>query len=532
MSDPERDPLVSYRLGAVRVGVYITFLALAILIGFRVIPGHGTAPIVPYAVILAVALAGVTGVRLLPWDRLFASDLGIKAMYAWSVLDILLITVTVGITGGGRSELFLLYGLTTVFFGASYPPRGQVGLLAFTFACYLSVLAATGWHVGAAVVFVRCGVLAGLAILVSFLSSQLIGHIGSLQEARSRAERWAGMLSTVASSARNMTLDREAILDGTVDGVIELSFEGAAVMAFDHESETFAVTNHRSLPDQYVRSLHSAQTDMPSLVSGGGGTVVVDGMHKPDDTVALPLRDQGFATLIASPIWVDGWLVAALVGCSRDERTISTQDVEAFELLATQAGLALQNAQRFEETMHTVERLEELDRLKDDFLATASHELRTPLTVIMGSGLTLEKTWDAIDEPTRRELLLSLNRNARNLEGLIASLLDFAQLGADSIRMSTQPFHVREALLAVASRLGLLFPAGHLTVDADEALMAQGDPMLLARALDNLLSNAARHTPPGTRVRLSAYSEGASVVVAVADDGPGIREEELHHLGE
>src|SRR5207245_10612346 len=153
MASPGRGPLRSSRLGAVRVGVLIPLLALASLVAFRLIPGHGRIPTVPYIAILVAAASGAAGVRLLPWDRLFAGPGGVRAMYAWSVLDILLVTAAVGFTGGGGSELFLLYGLTTVFFGAAYPPKGQVGLLAFTFACYRSVPAATGWHSGANVTF-------------------------------------------------------------------------------------------------------------------------------------------------------------------------------------------------------------------------------------------------------------------------------------------------------------------------------------------------------------------------------------------
>ena len=119
------------------------------------------------------------------------------------MLDILLITGAVGFTGGGRSELFLLYGLTTVFFGAAYPPKGQIGLLGFTFACYLTVLGLTGWHVGAGVVFMRCGVLGIVALLVSHLSAELLGMIDSLHETGRRAERSAILLSTVARSARH-----------------------------------------------------------------------------------------------------------------------------------------------------------------------------------------------------------------------------------------------------------------------------------------------------------------------------------------
>ena len=532
MATPERDPLVSYRLGAVRVGVLITLLALASLVAFRLIPGHGRIPTLPYIAILVAAASGAAGVRLLPWDRLFAGPGGVRAMYAWSVLDILLVTAAVGFTGGGGSELFLLYGLTTVFFGAAYPPKGQVGLLAFTFACYLSVLAATGWHLGAGVVFFRCASLGMLAVLVSFLSAQLIRHINSLTEARTRTERWAELLKAVAASARRMTLDSGAILDGMVDGVVGLGFDAASVSVFDHETVTFFITNHRSLPEDYVQSLHSAREDMPALVRESGRTVVVDPSHPPDEGATLPLRDRGFGTMIACPVWVDGWLAAALVGFSQEERTVSPQDVEAFELLASQAGLALQNAQRFEETLRSVERLEELDRLKDDFLATASHELRTPLTVIMGSGFTLEQQWDQLDEPLRRELLQAMNKNAKSLDTLIASLLDFARLGADSVAMSARAFPVGEAVGNVVSLMGMLFDGRPLTVECDSDLMAVGDPVQIERVLQNLLWNAAKHTPAGTYVTLSARADGGRVVLSVADDGPGISEEELRHLGE
>ena len=232
---PNSQLLVSYRLGAVRVGLQATSLAIVLLIVFRLLPGHGAAPAFPYAVILVLAAAGMAGVRLLPWEGMLRSEMGLRALYAWSVLDILLITTLVGFTGGGRSEMFLVYGLTTVFFGAAYPPRSHVALLIFTFACYLAVLATTGWHVGAGVVVIRLGVLGILALVVSFLAVELLGHIESLQQERARAERWAGLLSTVAASAKRLTLDRDPALEGLVDSVLGLGFDGAALCLFDLE---------------------------------------------------------------------------------------------------------------------------------------------------------------------------------------------------------------------------------------------------------------------------------------------------------
>jgi len=69
-------------------------------------------------------------------------------------------------------------------------------------------------------------------------------------------------------------------------------------------------------------------------------------------------------------------------------------------------------------------------------------------------------------------------------------------------------------------------------VDMDPGLVVQADPKLLERVLENLLSNAAKHTPPGTRVRLSARVEGTMVEISVSDDGPGVSEDDAEHLGE
>jgi signal transduction histidine kinase len=192
----------------------------------------------------------------------------------------------------------------------------------------------------------------------------------------------------------------------------------------------------------------------------------------------------------------------------------------------------MENAQRFEETLDTVERLQELDKLKDDFLATASHEIRTPLTVILGSGTTLEQMWDDLDEPTRRGLVTGVNRNARTLEGLMGSLLDFTQVGAESLALKRQEFEVGELLREVTGRLGSLFGARPIELETEAGLTVQADPFLIERVIENLLSNAARHTPEGTRVLVSARPEDGSVAVSVSDDGQGLSEEDARHLGE
>ena len=122
-------------------------LVLVGLCAFLALPGHGTIESGPYLAVLGCAAAGAGVVAALPWRRLFDRGVGIWFLYAWSCADILLVSVAVGFTGGGASELWLTYFLTTVFFGASYPTRAQVSLFLFTVACYLATLALSVWDV-------------------------------------------------------------------------------------------------------------------------------------------------------------------------------------------------------------------------------------------------------------------------------------------------------------------------------------------------------------------------------------------------
>jgi hypothetical protein len=129
--------LIPYLLRTVNVGVRATYLTLAILAGFLLVPGRPSVNVAAYVTVLAVGTAGAIGVSLLPWEKLFESGRGMLFLYMWSALDIVLITILVAITGGADSFLFLLYALTTVFFAASYPPMGQLVLLVFTWAAKL-----------------------------------------------------------------------------------------------------------------------------------------------------------------------------------------------------------------------------------------------------------------------------------------------------------------------------------------------------------------------------------------------------------
>lgn len=529
---PEEDWLIPYRLRTVRVLVRATALTVGYLLVALLLPHLPGDPEGAFLVVIGIAAIAGICVALTPWRRLFREGRGLQWLYVWTAVDIVLVSAAILISGNGSSDLFYFYTLTTVFLAASFWPSGQVTLMAFTAACYIGVLALTGWEISSAVLFIRFAILATLGVLASFLSRELMGQMAAHREARNDADRRASMLATVAQAARAMSsLDPERVLTAVVDCGIRLGFQAANLCLFDEERGTYRVVHSRGLPEKYSSAEHPWTRGMPGLVREERRTVVVD--NYASHPMAVPqLAADGFKAVIASPVWSHDELVAVLVAGTREERELSEPEVEAFELLAAQAGRALENARRFETERRAVERLAELDRLKRDFLSTVSHELRTPLTAIEGLGLTLERQWAAMDEDTRLDLLRRMNANATTLDEIIRTLLDFSRLESGHLEAHEAAVDIGSLVQEVTGRLDGLLSDHQMQTDIEEGLVVQADPMLLDRVVENLLANAAKHTPPGTRVILSVRARSGDAVVSITDDGPGIPPGELKRVGD
>ena len=524
----------TFRVRAVRIGVLATVLAIVAL---AVYPFMGGAPEVdtgPYALLVAVAAVGAAGVVILPWARLLQSPVGNYLFYTWSAFDIVLIALAAAASGGGRSPIVLLYFATTLFFVSSYPRVGQAVLLVLTFAAWLLMVGLTGDNPGSGVLVLQFGSLGVVAFLGSFLSGELVQQMRELAGTRSESQRRAKLLETVAGAASSINvLDPDEVLVHVVDAVGELGFDAANLCLFQDDGTTYRVVHGRGLPKEYEEGIHPANIGMPSLVREAGTTVVVND-YAADPRGVPQLRELGFRAVVATPIWDKGEMAAVLVGGTRTQRNISSEEVEAFQLLARQAEVSLANVERFEQERLMVARLAELDGLKRDFIANVSHELRTPLTVIQGMGKTLANRWSEMDEDVRTELLGRVNRNADVLAATINTLLDFSQLEAGRLDAHPEPFDVGELVRRSVDRLGSLFGTREVAVTVEDGLFVFADPRLIERVLDNLVSNAAKHTPDTAHVVVSASTlDGTGQArVAVSDDGPGIAPADLDHLGE
>ena len=167
-------------------------------------------------------------------------------------------------------------------------------------------------------------------------------------------------------------------------------------------------------------------------------------------------------------------------------------------------------------------RLRALDQMKNTFLDAVSHELRTPLAAIVGIGLTLEHKADILADADRTDLYTRLVANARKLDRLLNDLLDLDRLTHGIVAPKRRPTDVAALAARIADDWGLL--NGRRPQVVAQPLIVSLDPGKVERIIENLLANAARHTPPDTPVwvRVEHPPGGDGVLLAVEDAGAGV----------
>jgi PAS domain S-box-containing protein len=175
------------------------------------------------------------------------------------------------------------------------------------------------------------------------------------------------------------------------------------------------------------------------------------------------------------------------------------------------------------------ERLRELDRLKDEFLATVSHELRTPLTAISGFAELLSRSPDHQDQA---EWLERIFQNASEMRAMIEQLLDYSRLEAGKVSLEVRPLLVRDAALHCLNLAREAMDGRQTSLEIPVDLEVQADERGFERILVNLLTNAAKYSPEDSMIRVSAGSENGNATVAVQDEGIGISPAEQPHVFE
>ena len=177
--------------------------------------------------------------------------------------------------------------------------------------------------------------------------------------------------------------------------------------------------------------------------------------------------------------------------------------------------------------------LETSDRLRRQLVADVSHELMTPLTAVLGHLETLDMNEVKLDEEQRRRQVAIAMREARRLRRLIGDLLDTARYEAGGVELNVEEISTSELFRQVVARHEHDCRSRHLTFEtvvASDAETFEADPFRLEQAIENVVSNAFRHTPDHGRISLTAQRGGDNIIIEVCDSGEGIPAEHLPHV--
>ena len=225
-------------------------------------------------------------------------------------------------------------------------------------------------------------------------------------------------------------------------------------------------------------------------------------------------------------------VVGTLVAREAARRRAAEQRTEEIEALHREYEAVVAERERLTEESHRMALLQRVDEQRKALLRSVSHDLRTPLAAIRAATSDM-RSGANYDDATRDELLDVVGDEAERLDRLVANLLSLSRIEAGTLQPDRQAVAVDELVADRIRRLTHLFR--HVRVDdvvPPGLPLVEADYSQLDQVLTNLLENAARHSPPESRIEVGARARDGSVEVWVADEGPGVDLANREHLFE
>ena len=283
-------------------------------------------------------------------------------------------------------------------------------------------------------------------------------------------------------------------------------------------------------------AVFDAATGEPNSFNREAGRIV-DSLRDPDQTPEDLLNLLTFRRADGREVSLREFPVVEALGSGEtlraEEVVISVPDgrsvtvlLNATPILSDEGGV-----ESMVVTIQDMAEVKELQRMRAEFLAMVSHGLRVPLAAIKGSASTVMDSSADLDPAVVRQFLRIIEDQADHMHALVADLLDVARIETGTLPVNPEPAEV--AVLVDRARSGFANAGGknNLVIDVDPSLpLVMADRRRIVQVLGNLLSNAARHSPGSSAIRVGAVRDGVHVAFSVADEGRGIPAERLPDL--
>jgi two-component system sensor histidine kinase KdpD len=298
--------------------------------------------------------------------------------------------------------------------------------------------------------------------------------------------------------------------------------EPMARAAVRHVSEVFESQAVVLFPDPTGRMRHPRGECIPGSLRGAdlavGQWVQDHGEPAGLGTDTLPSAESVYLPLKGSQAVLG--VLAVLPANVR--RVLLPEQFHLLETFAGQIAIALERALLAEQAQRAQVDAE-TEGLRNALLASISHDLRTPLAVISGASSSLVERGERLGADERKALAASIFEQSQQMGGLVGNVLEMTRLEAGGIALNRDWHSMSEIAGSVLRRLQDRLESHPVEVDLPMELpLVRVDAALIEQVLANLLENAAKHTPPGTRITLRVDRQDDELLVSVEDAGPGL----------
>jgi K+-sensing histidine kinase KdpD len=521
-SKANRAPFVAFRARTAKLGLQVSWLMLAAVVFAAYRYSLLSDPRVWVPSVLAGT--GLLALSFIRWDRVLRDWRGDLFLLLWLAVVLAALTTVGAVPQLSVVILALYFGVVVI----SAALAGTIPHALVTGSVIVSyILIDTNF--GQSVEMERLLIPIVTLIAVAFVSAMLTKefrretHIGmSRTEQLAKREADLGRLYEVSRTmAEGDSLDM--VLPELVGRIGSyLNAEVGAVLLHNDREQLLEVVSpiwtagHMLDVGGYRMPLHR-KGDIERVFLSGSPALYTE-LDKDPDRHGL-LGELGTRSAMVVPMQLEHRTMGVMVLADKSEGEFTPRDLEVLASLAAPAALVLAQLERFHAAEETSRRMEELARMKSDFVSVVSHELRTPLTSIIGALATLARPELAPEQSAAVELLESARNQADRLRRLIEDLLVVSRIEGQALPRLPEELDLESFL---RETIDVIAGAGDVVeLQVEPHTTIKTDPDHFRRIVINLVENAMKHAT-GSPIEVVAAIEEDHVTIDVVDHGPGI----------
>jgi len=332
----------------------------------------------------------------------------------------------------------------------------------------------------------------------------------------------------------SLTLNSTQNIDDLLQYIIKtatelLDCEATSLLLYDERrNRLFFAAGTGSDPQKMAQIPVPIDGSLAGMIFREGKPITLDDVGQDPRHFNAVSQQIGFEmkSLLGVPMRIRDRGVGVLEALNKREGKFTEADERLLSVVASQAAVALYNAQLIQALQKAYDDLTETDRLKSNFLALASHELRTPLGIIIGYASVLQDENDGdVSESAERVLAA-----ASQMRSLIESMTSLHLLAAKGLTFKPRVVPVQQVLSAAFEEMRQIAQEMRHTVTFDmppQSLLVTADPEKLTPAFVNIINNAIRFTPSGGQIKIGAVQRSGNIQAYVQDNGIGISADQL-----